>query len=388
MVSQDSRRKRHAKWRLDHAIHEAVGLAQNHSRRCHQAFVELLTACFEKADFVAPKCYRHAHKFLRGLVALSENKGYWLRSPFEWPGCGGGAYQQFASLAQHLMAKQAVPAFMANVWLGERSQTLLQHQRLYKHLALGNHIRGAHLPIKLNRDASAWFYKAPHHLCVFQAIRWSQIRSLGGDSDLASAIVSTCLGTSFKNDSFWQYFFKLLIAQQGLDTATVAPTVDFLHRHQVLDPRQFRRLVPGSRYQTLVRLVAEFQKRNPKPILSWKNSEIRGFRFVPERQHEWASLQWSIEELTDSAQLIEEGRALRHCVASYATECSRGLTTIWSLRSVGSLTEQRRLTIEVDPRRNLICTALGFCNRPPEKEVRAVLEKWAAKEGLSIAKHV
>lgn len=388
MVSQHTLRKRHAKWRLDRSIHEAVAVARKRSKMCHASFIDLLSTCFEKSHLLVPNRHRNSHQFLRGLCALAENRKVWLRSPFDWIGCTGGGWQQFASLAQHLLAKQSVPAFMTHVWLDERSQTTLQHQRLYKHLALGNHIRGAQLPIKLDRCASEFFYQAPHHLGVNQAVRWSQIRGLGGDNKLATAIAETRLGATFSHEAFWEQLLRMITQQKNLDLSLIGPMVDFLHRHKIVNHRQFRRLVPGSRFQTLVRLVVDWQKRNPNPVLTWKPCGIRGYRFVPPQQHEWSSLQWSIEELTDSLQLIEEGKQLRHCVASYARYCAKGETTIWSMRSIGSLTEQRRLTIQVDAHKRLIRTALGFCNGRPSHEMRQILQNWANREGLRMADHI
>ena len=37
-------------------------------------------------------------------------------------------------------------------------------------------------------------------------------------------------------------------------------------------------------------------------------------------------------ELLDSTALYAEGRAMHHCVYSYANRCRRGETAIWSLR--------------------------------------------------------
>ena len=386
MVSQHSQRKRYAKWRIDRAIHEAVTLAE--SRNCGKTFIDLLCASFEYSNMLSLRQHGSVHHILRGLVSLAENRRHWVRTHCDWRSCAGSPIRQFASLAQHLMAQATVPDFMTKVWFLERSQESLRQQRIYKHLARGNHIRGASLPIELSKEACQFFAQTPHHFTVNQAVRWSQIRGFGGSEQLASAIASTELGEDFRNDRFWNYFLSILASSKILEPAQVGPIVEFIREQGISTELELHRIAPQARLQTLLRKVSEWRKSKPSPRLTWQASGLRGFRYVPERQHEWSSLHWTIEELTDSSQLFQEGKALRHCVSSYARYCVNGISSIWSMKSVGSLSEQRRLTIEVDPSQRLVRTALGYCNRSPEKDARNVLELWAEREGLRIAKHV
>ena len=67
-------------------------------------------------------------------------------------------------------------------------------------------------------------------------------------------------------------------------------------------------------------------------------------------------------QLRTAVDLVAETRAMRHCVASYATKCMAGQASIWSLRRRVASDSQRLLTIELDRQ----CRAVqvrGFANR-------------------------
>src|SRR6266704_4010519 len=89
-----------------------------------------------------------------------------------------------------------------------------------------------------------------------------------------------------------------------------------------------------------------------------------------------------ILELLDRDALYAEGRAMRHCVYSYANLCRRGETTIWSLRLRINGEEKRIATIEVDPRRRLIIQARAKCNLRPGVRSLQIIRQWFDWAGL------
>jgi hypothetical protein len=80
-------------------------------------------------------------------------------------------------------------------------------------------------------------------------------------------------------------------------------------------------------------------------------------------------------ELLDSAGLHGDGRAMHHCVYTYANRCRRGETTIWSLRLRAGGEEKRMVTIEVDPHRRAIIQARTKCNRWPGARSREIIRR-------------
>ena len=55
----------------------------------------------------------------------------------------------------------------------------------------------------------------------------------------------------------------------------------------------------------------------------------------------------------------------RHCVATYARSCARGLCSIWALEVESFEGRSKVLTVEVHQATRLICQARGKCNALP-----------------------
>jgi hypothetical protein len=92
-----------------------------------------------------------------------------------------------------------------------------------------------------------------------------------------------------------------------------------------------------------------------------------------------------IDEIIASADLQQEGRAMRHCVASYARTCARGSSAIYSLKRDVGTGYDRRLTIQLDVKSKRIIQARGRCNALPQPLDERYLRNWATTAGLTIA---
>jgi hypothetical protein len=93
---------------------------------------------------------------------------------------------------------------------------------------------------------------------------------------------------------------------------------------------------------------------------------------------------WTITEILTSRALFLEGQAMRHCVATYQEDCVRRQVSIWSMQVETQRGRQRALTIEVDNPKRMVCQVRGKCNRLPSANERALVERWAAVEGLRV----
>jgi len=98
---------------------------------------------------------------------------------------------------------------------------------------------------------------------------------------------------------------------------------------------------------------------------------------------------WVFREQLCHAQLIAEGRELRHCVSDYWRRCWNGRSAIFSLRqlhpAIVPLRHVSRLTIEVERASRRIVQARGKWNeRPGEFEYR-LLARWAKAQALTLA---
>jgi hypothetical protein len=270
---------------------------------------------------------------------------------------------------------------------------------------MGRNIRTADIPLPLTKRMAHEFVRAPDHYAVDMALRWGQVRGLGGSKELARAIVATRLGRSFGQEEFWRTVVHFFVNHPELDFTHVAPIVEYLHGQRFVaeealveegalsvDPPQPNLSMKGRTPRSLLRQLAEWQarlRRLPRVVESrWSRSGIGEFRRVePDGSRPGGSC-WTIRELLSSGELYREGLAMRHCVAryaaSYARACARRETSIWSMRWEDSQRRYRVMTIEVHPGTRTILQARCHGDTRSDARRRAVLEQWARQEGLRI----
>jgi hypothetical protein len=404
MHKEQSFRKTSKRW-IDVSIQAAYSLA---GRRpgVREAYERLLEQVRLRTTLLRPRRDPRRlgwNPINPGLYSLAMHHTDWLRPPEAWRPPRANARPQFASLAAHLLALYALPAFMASAWFQVPPDEPHIEQEWYKHLGRGNSIRTARLPLAFTRAMAHPSQLAPDHYTVSAALRWAQVMGLGGSAELARAVVATRLGSRFGNEDFWVAVLRFFVRHPGMDTTHVGPVVDFL-QHQRFETREV--FVPGQgptsqgppqpHYSVKGRTVASLLRQleawhrqlgrdHTRPGLAWGRSSVGEFRHVEGTEYQENLRCWTVRELLTSRELFLEGQALRHCVAAYAADCARRRTTIWSMQVDSGRGPHRALTVEVDPGKKRICQARGKANRRPRPAERAVLERWAASEGLLIA---
>jgi hypothetical protein len=396
-----------AKLQLDDSIHAARFLAGRHAGAL-RAYEQLLRHVQSRTGLLHPSDQAADHRNLlnAGLLALALHHADWLRPVESWCPPGLPAWPQFTSLAHHLFARYAVPPFMTSVWFDMPPGEVLPQHGWYKHLGLGQSIRTAGVPLHFTKAMAHLFGQAPHHYPVTAALRWAQVRGLGGGEALARAVVGTRLGKLLENEDFWEGVLHFFVNHPSIDLGHVGPVVDFL-QHQKFEWREgvssegvFGKLPPprpdysikGRTVASLLRQVEEWHKQLGQDMqptcLSWRRSPFKGFRLVEGSEGLGNVRVWTITELLTSRELFLEGRAMRHCVASYAERCAKRQTSIWSLQVENRAGRHRVLTIEVDLPKRTVCQARRKCNRLPQATEREVMERWAGEQGLKVAESV
>jgi hypothetical protein len=206
--------------------------------------------------------------------------------------------------------------------------------------------------------------------------------TLAGDEDadrLARAILDTRLGRAVDDEateSFWESVVFFFLHHPELDLGYVGPIVDFLQ-----DPLQRGMAMKGRTPASLLRMVERWHARlgtTAAPALRWPRASIRAFSSEEE------SGLWTITELCSSDHLVAEGRALRHCVATYAEACVGRRSSIWSVRLETREGRQRVMTVEVEPDSRRVLQARGKRNAAPSDAARKILARWAARERLEV----
>jgi hypothetical protein len=338
-----------------------------------------------------------------GLLALACHHADWLRPIEDWKPPGKSPLSQFGSLALHLLSKYPVPMFMTWVWLRGRDAEAMRHQGWYKHIGLGRNIRTADLPLPYTKMMAHCFTQVPDHLTVEQALRWAQVRGIGGSEGLAHAVSATKIGRSFEHEEFWSTVIQFFVNEPTLDPVHIGPIVDYLNVQKFVPqdfidegelgqsrPPQPNLTMKGRTTRSLLRQVEDWHKTlrlRPKAVsVHWDRSDIGDFQYIENAGSDQdLPRTWTIQELLSTGELYREGLAMQHCVASYVRACAGRASSIWSMRIESELRRQRVMTIEVDLKNRLICQARRRRNARPNGKAREMLERWARQEGLTMA---
>lgn len=319
-----------------------------------------------------------------GVAQLAIKAKYFLRPVEAWSRPGRNMHKQFSSLVRHCLARYEVPAFMDQAWCDADA-----HDARYWYIDIGTghnirHSRG--LPITLTKRMAHQFLQAPSHLRMEEALRWAQITGAGGDERLAQAIIATRIGRNgFAQEDHWSVVIGFLLNHPFEEQRKLAEVVDFLANRleagEAVD-------VTGRTTASLIRL-SDAWHRDINRVLGkivdreWKRSELMDARYVTGKSHE--RITWKVTELLSLQALVAEGRALQHCVSSYGTACSRRVTAIFQITAEDALGNvERSGTIEVQLGTSRIVQAKAKRNTQLKPQARAVMEKWAYREGLTI----
>jgi hypothetical protein len=334
-------------------------------------------------------------KVIDALTRIASHAHAWARPVENWTTPSGSAFVQFRSLVNHLFARYPVPNLMAAVWLLDDDPVAAGQRLLFLHLGAGKSVRQFETRIRLTKGMARHFMQAPDDLTIEAALRWAQVRGLGGDSRLARTIVQSRLGAASTDEPFWESVIRFLISNTGFPQVEIGEIVEFIHGQRfepaevVVGPGAGREpLQPGFtiRDRTLMSLrrhIANWREqilpegaRSVRPPTVWPKTGIRAFRYCEQDRL------WSIDELLSDRELHIEGKILQHCVARYVLACTRGHSSIWSMKLDDGVRRRRVLTIEVDPATKIIMQAKGRKNSAPDASARRMLNLWADQERL------
>lgn len=356
----------------------------------------LVSSCEARTGLLSPK---HAPRFRPALLALSAHGRDWVRPLADWAPPEGDARSQFASLIRHLVALYVVPSFLDDAWLMGLSPEGVTYQGWYKLIGQGRNIRTARdLPIRLTKRMAHAFVRAPDDLEIPAALRYAQVLGLGGDDRLARSLLGTRLARDFREDAFWATVIRWFIEHRSLDQVHHGPIVDFLHhqrfvpsvpnpssrvrgepRRSLLVPPQPNLCMKGRTPEALVRAVERWHRDLSSRVwlkpMEWTPSGITPL--VHEAGTGEGRRVYETTELISTEELVEEGRAMRHCVAAYGMRCASGQSSIWSMTvedHAGRV--ERLLTLEIQREDRRIIQVRGCANRRPTVDEIGILARW------------
>jgi hypothetical protein len=332
---------------------------------------------------------------MHGLIALGQRSHEWVRKVENWRFDASSPRPALAQLARHLLVKWEMPAFMDTVWLND-GWVWKEFQDWYQHIGLGGSPRDDKAPVQMSKQQVEFFaeipaaWSLPEHIWRVRA--YLEARGLGAGQEHAVLIACSRLGDSrlsvqnTERRPFWLSVMCFAIRHPEFPQRQIDPLVSYLEAQKF----GARAPMPGL----------TMKGRSPNMLLRemvvWQESVSRGLDlsgvFRPSGrgglQLDGPDGAWDISELLSSREVLEEGIAMRHCVANYIPYCATGRTSMWSLKRMDRTGKaQRKLTVEVDTS-GVIAQARGLANRWPTAEEMTVLETWARAEALTIAKTI
>ncbi len=320
------------------------------------------------------------------ISALRElARAQWIRSISEWEPRGKGRETQYRSLCEHLLAKYPMPSFLWSVFSEEGEEGFIpfaclvaQGESVYKT------VKDGWLPVPMTRQMCHDLMTSRKGSTLTEAVRMVQVKSFGGSDRLFRAWIKTHPGRRLhdpKEEAFWQTVLAWFSRFQMLDSAQVGPLTDYI---------QYRRnqnaefTMKGRSPLALIRDMEAWHKElgQAKAHGKFQPSGFQEADFDHSRKDEPEI--WHVREILSHAALRDEGRAMGHCVYSYASRIEKKEVSIWSITWEELTGHWRALTVEVNNQYRAIVQVRGRFNRLPLPREQAVLRQWATKNALEL----
>lgn len=280
----------------------------------------------------------------------------WRRSPETWkPNTAATPQEQWSSLLRHLFSKgYPLPAFLDSAWLAKGPLRHLERD-IYCAIASGKspkEVKG--FPRSVSARAFHLAMGAPPDLSISQALRWGQVRAIGGCRALWKVVSLSGMAIDFSNDAVWVPLLEKMVATRKFHTRDFGVIVDHL----------IEEIKTGGIHHAMRLLKEPFEILRKRALNNWRDifdslardgvvfrspgvrhartrclmiSILHGhwplmvgsprLEMVRHRQHVW-----EVHQLTSFLDLITEGRRMNNCVAKYRDDCMTGNSAIFSFR--------------------------------------------------------
>ena len=340
------------------------------------------------------------------LVRIAAYSHRWIRDPESWPGHQPqSARGLIRSLTAHLFALWPVPEFFDSAWLVKGELQYLERD-WYCHLAAGGSLQKASgMPPSITARALHLAMSAPAGLGIRQALRWGQVKALGGSYELLAEVLASRMVPDLSNDAIWFRLIEKVIAARDFNPRHFGIIADTLL--ELLAKGEWRRveLLLNPPLPELLRHCRRYWKRLLNSLPGWKRTDIHcanlrleirsqlsarwqpligGSPYQSKHREGDRVVEWRIVELVNQFQLTVEGQAMRHCVQSYGHACRAEKCAIFSLRTHEMAASTSHLTIEVNRETRKVVQVRGKWNRTYLPERIPQLREWAAEMEMKI----
>jgi len=341
-------------------------LKQLHRQKCHKLLKDL--------------CY------ISAIYNIAANSGALIRNPDHWVRKSYKPARQISDLIRFCFVRYRVPRFMDRAWF-DNSENGKLYQSWFIEIGNGGSVRKLRkTPVQMTKKIAHYFLQAPDHLHIVQALRWAQVKGMDGSNRLAELIAGCWLSwNNFEHESFWKMVLLFLATRPLTKPKKLWDILNYLHQQREANPN-FE--MKGRTMEALTRQAEEWQRRENlqkvDPTLNWDASGIEEFYEINEE----SEILYTITELLSAKELTLEGRKMKHCVRTYAEDCVEKKCHIFSLKEISDFDVPKTLaTIEVNDKKKIV-QAQAKCNESLNKKVKSIVERWAKREKLKIAKNI
>ena len=319
---------------------------------------------------------------IQAIYNMVKFRIYWQNDIFTWKPRSKNELMQMQELVDYLFCAYDVPRFLYKAFFEIKNMLFINW---LIHLGAGRRVKEMKdIPVPFTQKMGHFFTQASASFTIAEALRWAQIRGLGGDEKLADRITASWLGYKpFGEELFWQTFIQIIINGGIFNAAKLTELIDYVRECKRENAGYH---LKGRTLQSLFRQSDVWHNRfnrSKNNNLLWKPCGIDGMRTGKKLET------IVLEELTDSKTLIEEGNAMKHCVASYAFYCAKGKTAIFSVRKYSeAILLETLATIEVNLSIMKIVQAKGKMNKPISDEAKKYVLAWAEINGLAVNQYL
>jgi hypothetical protein len=387
--SIDSFARGHPLYYVQYHLRYSSNMAMSLNKWQQSAMIKLLYHTFDLKMMSDSDC-------VKSLIRIAQRHQDWLQGPDGWKPRVHNRYRQLASLLRWLFVKYEMPPFMDIVWTKDNQRKYIDW---YIMIGWGESVYKILKHTHATRKMAHLFMQSPNGLTVEEALRWAQTFAYGGEQRIADAIVKSELVELDIHIPFWMELIHLFARSPMMDASQIGPVVDYVRFQKAVDEeyslkgRTINSLIKRSEdwHQGLIReRKIKGKSWGGISLPDWQLIEGKRDRYQPERSINHKQTKYTIVQVLSGKELAEEGRAMRHCVYSYAYSCERGTSSIWSLRknswenARNCRITRRLLTIEVRNKDRVISQVRGYCNRMANIKEKNLVVKWAKERGLSI----
>lgn len=309
--------------------------------------------------------------------------------------------------ARHLFALYPVSATLEQIWLddtGLDTQEVRLRKQWYVVAARGGSLYKAGAGQWLTRKEVHAFLNPPAGLGFNEAIWYAIARSYTDAPNTAMCVARSKVARTPRGEmAFWRDVARFFCGNP-VPVEAIDDLCDYLAECRRRDRRYSiegrtlaslrRRMHEWHRDVAAIERIEAIRRRARQAAahgrgvaaadLAWIGSPLADWEWTPSAKDAKAKGErYVVRQLKQAEDLVMEGRAMRHCVSTYAGKCIAGHASIWSLRRCTKTGIDRLLTIEVDAQRRAV-QVRGFANRLAHADERNVLERWAKAQGITL----